>query len=255
MKTLLIGLIVCSYFNVSIAIAKELKFSMLEGSEAQNIALCVVQEAYKSIGITTIFKKYPTSRSFMIANKGYSDGETSRIAAISKKYKNLIMIPIPTIYMKGMAYTKTIEDFTPNGFKSLSPYQVIINHGAQFAKIGVEGLPSVYKVNNYQSAFKMLDVGRGDFVVAPYSNGVGLLRQLNILHINPLNPPLIEIPMYHFLHKKNVSLVPSVQEALMKMEASGRIEKIYDGYLKNLKDKTNTFNFDNKHGAHVPCPK
>lgn len=255
MKTLILGLLVCLYLNLSTATAEELNFATMEGSEALNAAMCVVQEAYNNIGISTKFTKFPIHRSLIYSNDGKFDGESSRVKSILKKYRNLVIIPVPTIYMKGIAFTKTVKNFTPNGFKSLSKYNVVINLGAQFALNGTEGLPRVYKASHYESVFKMLDLERADVAVAPYIVGVGLMRKLDLLHITPLQPPLIEIPMYHFLHKKNKALVPSIQRALKKMEASGRIEQIYNSYLESLMDENLTPNFENMDGPSVPCPK
>jgi polar amino acid transport system substrate-binding protein len=255
MKALILGIVISLQLNISTATAEELKFSMLEGSESQNISMCVVREAYNNIGISTKFIKFPTFRSLVMSNDGEFDGESSRVETITKKYKNLIIIPIPTIYMEGMAFTKTVKGFTPSGFKSLSKYNVVINLGAQFAVEGTEGFPMLQAVSNYTSVFKMLDLGRADFAVAPHSNGVGLIRELGLWHLKPLQPPLLKIPMYHFLHKKNEHLVTSIQGALKKMEASGRIEEIYNSYLASLINKEITPNFKNMDGPSVPCPQ
>jgi len=240
--------------NPTVANIKNLHFAMLEGSEAQNISLCVVQEAYQNIGIATTFSKFPTSRSLHASNGGQFDGELSRIKSISKKFGNLIRIPVPILYMKAIAFNKKVKNFIPNGFSSLSPYRVIINHGAQFARIGTEGLPNVQITNSYTSVFNMLVHLRGDLAVAPFSNGLGLIRQLDLPEIKPLQPPLIEIPLFHFLHKKNEALIPFVQKALKVMQKSGRIQQIYSNYLIDLVDKTIPTNFNSKNGPSVPCP-
>ena len=242
------------YFNQSDASSRDLEFAMLEGSEAQNIALCVIQEAYKNIGITTKFKKFPTSRSMVLSDRGKYDGELSRVQSIQKKYTNLIIIPIPTIQLRGMAFTKNFQDFSPNGFDSLSPFKIVINQGAQFARNGTAALPKVYKANDYKAVFMTLLKDRVDFAVAPYSNSIGLLRQLNITEIEALNPPLIKIPLYHFLHKKNQSLVPSIKAALTEMDTRGRIDKIYYAYLERLRGQEILPNYNNLIGPSVTCP-
>lgn len=254
LKILSITFISFVYFNQSIASSKELEFAMLEDSESQNIALCVIQEAYKNIGITTKFIKFPTLRSMVLSNRGKYDDESSRVKSIQKEFKNLIIIPIPTIQLRGVAFTKNFKDFTPNGFNSLSSYSIIINNGAQFARNGTAALPRVYKANNYKLVFEFLLKDRADFAIAPYSNSVGLFRQLNITEIKALDPPLIKIPMFHFLHKKNQPLVPSIKAALMEMASKGRIDKIYYAYLEKLKEQKILPNFNNLIGPSVPCP-
>lgn len=255
MKYISIGLLFYIKLYIGLVNATELQFSMLDGSEAQNIGLCVVQEVYRKFNITTSFWKLPSSRSISLSNTGKFDGELARIEGISKNYENLIIIPIPTLHLKGMAFSKQHTDFTPNGFKSLSAYTVIINSGAMFAKKGTDGFPHVKQIRSYTSVFDMLNRDRGDFAIAPYSNGLGILRRLNLLNIKIHQPPLIEIPLFHYLHRKNRYLVLPIQMELKKMSDSGRIDDIYTNYLKSLMDKNITPNFSNDEGPSVPCPK
>ena len=84
MKTLILGLLVFLYLNLSTATAEALHFAMWEGSEAQNAAMCVVQEAYNNIGISTKFSKFPAYQSLTYSNDGWFDGESSRVKSILK---------------------------------------------------------------------------------------------------------------------------------------------------------------------------
>lgn len=53
-----------------------------------------------------------------------------------------------------------------------------------------------------------------------------LIKKHNIQGISMLSPPLMQINLFHYLHKKNQSLIPRITVILEKMEKEGQIEKI-----------------------------
>ncbi len=233
--------------------AKSLKFAMLHKSEAQNVSMCILLEAYKNIGIDVVFHAFPTTRSLKLSNSGEYDGETARILAAKKKYPNLIPIDTPVSLLKGIAFTIKKTAFEPDGFQSLAPYNIIVKYAVLFVEKGVQGLPYVQKVSSYEAAFKMLLLGRSDIVVAPYLNGLAELRKLGVDSIIPLDPPVIEIPLHHFLNKKNSAIVPLINAELASMSQSGRLDEISRDYVRSLTDPAVTPSFNNGDAPTVPC--
>ncbi len=61
---LCIGLIAASSFSHALT----LKIAMLAKGETQNIAICVLQQAYKNINIDTSFHGFPATRSLKFSN-------------------------------------------------------------------------------------------------------------------------------------------------------------------------------------------
>jgi hypothetical protein len=249
-----LGLLICCTLISTIASATSLKFSMLEKGETQNIAMCVLQEAYANINIETSFHGYPSTRSLKLSNEGKYDGETARIYSTKNNYSNLIPILTPILLMRGTAFTIKHKDFKPNGFSSLSPFNIIINKAVLFVENGTKDLPNVDKANSFTAPFKMLQAGRGDIVVTAYLTGLAILRQLKATLIVPLDPPVARVPLYHFLHKKNIALLPKISTELIKMNATGRVTEIYDQYTRTLSDPNTEPNFDNGDPPSIPCP-
>lgn len=227
---------------------------MLEKGETQNIALCVLQEAYSNIGIETSFHGYPSTRSLKLSNEGKYDGETARVYSAKNNYSNLIPVLTPILLMRGTAFTIEYKDFKPEGFASLAPFNIIINKSVIFVENGTKDLPNVDKANSFTAPFKMLQAGRGDIVVTAYLSGLAILRQIKATSIVPLDPPIVRIPLYHFLHKKNVAILPKISTELIKMNATGRVAEIYDQYTLALSDPDTKPAFDNGDPPSVPCP-
>ena len=54
-----------------------------------------IQSAYRKLGFSTKLVNYPWRRSLVMANEGQIDAELARIPGLSKRYPNLIMVPVP----------------------------------------------------------------------------------------------------------------------------------------------------------------
>ncbi len=236
------------------ASAQQLKFAMLQKGESQNISMCVLHEAYRNIGITVTFNAFPTTRSLKLSNSGVYDGETARVLAAQKKYTNLRPITIPTLHMRGTAFTIKHTDFSPDGFASLAPFRVIIPKTVIFFERRTKDLPDVIKGTDFHAPFKMLSIGRGDIVASTYLAGVVSMRQLNLKNVVALKPSIMEIPLHHFLNKKHQKLIPIITAEMQKMQSNGRIEQIYQQYIANLTDPNNEPDFNNGDPPSVPCP-
>ena len=234
--------------------AQQLKFAMLQQGESQNISMCVLLEAYRNIGISVLFNAFPTTRSLKLSNSGVYDGETARVLAAQKKYTNLHPITIPTLYMRGTAFTIKHTEFKPSGFESLAPFRVIIPKTVIFFERRTKDLPDVIKGTDFHAPFKMLAMGRGDVVASTYLAGVVSMRELRLKNVVALKPPIMEIPLHHFLNKKHQKLIPIITAEMLKMQRSGRIEQIYQQYVTNLTDPNIEPDFNNGDPPSVPCP-
>ena len=184
----------------------------------------VVSEAYKRLGIQVQIKKFPSERSLTTANNGEVDGEVSRIKGIEENYSNLIMVPVANNRIEGVVFTKDIT-FSITGWDSLKPYTIGIKRGTKFAEIGTQGLTVESVATNWQ-LFLKLDAGRNDGIVTARVAGFVALKQLRLQGIRVLEPPLVTIELYHYVHKKHAALIQDITKRLQEMEAAGRIQEI-----------------------------
>jgi len=74
--------------------------------------------------------------------------------------------------------------------------------------------------------FRILDAGRADVAISTRLEGLLTIKKLNLSGITVLEPLLEEIPLYHYLHKKHVLLVPKLAAILKRMEQEGQIKEI-----------------------------
>lgn len=49
-----------------------------------------------------------------------------------------------------------------------------------------------------------------------------------------LTPPLVETNLYHYLHKKNKPLVPTLSDSLQEMQRDGEINREREWFIKAL---------------------
>lgn len=196
------------------------------------IAAKVVQEAYQRIGIQIQTKTFPAERALFKSNNGDVDGEVCRIQGIESTYPNLMMVPVVVNMFEGVVFTKDIT-FPVTGWDSLKPYKIGIRIGTKFAEQGTKGM-SVESVSDNEQLFLKLDAGRTDVVVASRLEGLEQLTQLQLKGITVLEPPLVTVNLYHYLHKKHAALIPAITKTLQEMEAEGQIQAIREQAIEEL---------------------
>lgn len=185
----------------------------------------ILKKAYAELGVDFTFWHLPNKRCIVMANKGETDGEFERIAGLEKKYPNLVMVSVPIGYVDIMVYTKKIE-FTVEGWHSLKPYSIGIERGFILAKENTRGM-DVEEVGTIEQAFSMLDLGRNDIVVSSWSSLYDL-KKLNLSGIRILMPPIDQLVLYHYLHKRHKLLAAELEAVLLRMEKEGELKEIQD---------------------------
>lgn len=231
-KTLLLCLITLSH-DVSFADDNSLQFSGIKGSENSLISMKVLTKAYNRLGIKIKYLPLPGERSLRTSNSGKVDGEVFRIANVSKRYTNLIQIPTSINTLPAIAFSKN-KNISIDGWHSLRPYKIGIQVGIKFAERGTKKLNPVV-VDSNEQLFRMLNSGRIDIAIASQVNGLKTLKLLKYKNIHALTPVIAEYPLYHYLHKKHASLVPRLNDVLIKMRSSNESQEIRAEYLEQLR--------------------
>jgi ABC-type amino acid transport substrate-binding protein len=93
---------------------------------------------------------------------------------------------------------------------------------------------NTYAVVTDKQMWKMIQLGRADITTAGRINGLYTLKKLGIEGIYPLDPPLNQWPLYHFLHKKHKKLVPKIDQVLKKWAESGELKRLRAQAIENL---------------------
>lgn len=204
---------------------EKLIFSSIEGSINSIVAERILKRAYSQMGIKIEIYPMPGERALFSSNNGQVDGELFRIKDIHKKYNNLIMIPVPINYLIGRAFTKNFKKFLINGPNSFKGYKVGIHRGTKFAENYTKNISRSFVNKNIQ-LFKKLKFNRIDFAIVAELNGIKEMAKLGHKDIVALDPPVVKKKLYHYLHKRNSSLVPKLTSILKALKKEGIFEEI-----------------------------
>jgi len=201
------------------------------------IAADFIVEAYKRIGYDVEFINLPNRRSLMQANDGACDGETIRIGGLEKTYKNLIPVPVAVTQLQGVAFMKHHNDtHLPeiNTWQDMRGLQVYIIRGEIYAERGTADL-NAGAVGTYKQLFTMLEQDRTDIGIGIHHVGlIELARNFPNSSIHTHGAPLLNAPMYHYIHRKNRRLLKDLTQVLNDMAASGELEVINAKALNRL---------------------
>ena len=126
------------------------------------------------------------------------------------------------------------KNFKLNGWESLRPYKIGIIRGHLYAVNGTKGM-DVTIVKSNDLLFKMLDKGRVDMVIAQIPDALHAISELKLQGIEGVDPIIKSMQLYHYLHKKNIDLLPEIEAAIDDMASKGRIAAIEDAYISKLK--------------------
>jgi polar amino acid transport system substrate-binding protein len=191
----------------------------------------VLKEAYARLGIDFEFRELPEVRAMVTANEGGTDGEFERFAGLEQTYPNLVMIPVPIGSVDIVVYTKE-TDFAVEGWHSLAPYTIGIVRGFKLIEANTEGM-HVEAVTTVEQAFLKLNAGRSDVVVESRSAQC-MLKDFNVSGIRVLEPPLDQLVLYHYLHRRHTALAAKLEAVLTRMEQEGELKALQEQAMQDF---------------------
>lgn len=204
--------------------AQKLLISISEGVDA-DFQMKVITEAYWRIGITVEFRWFPSERAIFMANSGVVDGEFLRKTGIKRNYPNLIRIPVALKTDDVVVVTKD-KKFKVEGWKSLLPYRVGYVRGLKMVENNLADGTQTEAVGTMEQAYGKLAAGRTDVVIDGREQAYRHFRTLGLNDLVVLEPPLLTIQLFHYLHVKNRHLVQPLTASLQQMEREGLIQPV-----------------------------
>lgn len=216
-------------FASPVLAAEPLKFSALEDSGPQEVAKLVLREAYVRLDLSVEFITLPGERALTESNAGRVDGELARVSGLEKKYPNLVRVPVAVSQLDGVVFSRK-HDFPIEGWHSLKGYNIGAFTGSKFVENNTVGMDVVY-VPGVKNLFSMLGRDRLDVIVIPYLSGLRYIKKHTLTGFRKLKPALTTLNLYHYLHIKNLPLLPRLTAVLKKMEKEKRIKAIRDEYV------------------------
>jgi ABC-type amino acid transport substrate-binding protein len=203
------------------------RLSRLENVPDQYLGGALLAAIYKRLGIELEFVDLPAKRSLIESSEGRTDGEVQRILAVQEQYPTLIAVQPSFTSIEPAAFVRSGVRLQLDGWKSLAPHTIGIVRGVGSSEKGTAGMRAVEAVTTMENLMQSLDAGRFEVAVNDRFSGLLVIHRLGLQgRVQPLDPPLEHIPLYHFLHERRRDLVPRVGEVIRDMRASGELERV-----------------------------
>jgi ABC-type amino acid transport substrate-binding protein len=204
-----------------------LRIARLENVPDQFLGGELLTAIYKRMGMAVEFIDMPAKRSLIESSAGRVDGEVQRILAVQDQYPTLVAVQPSFNSIEPAAFVRSGMSVRVDGWQSLASHSIGIVRGVGSSERGTQGMPTVEPVTTMENLMHSLQAGRFDVAVNDRFSGLLVIRKLGLEgKVQPVDPPLERIPLYHFLHERHRELVPKVGQVIRSMQASGELDKL-----------------------------
>jgi polar amino acid transport system substrate-binding protein len=198
-------------------------FASIELLIEQEVGRLVLPQIYKNIGIDITITPLPAPRAQLLANTGKSDGEIMRIWTYGEENNQMIRVPTPYYYLETMPFSLATRQLDIHDKDDLKQYKLAKIRGVKHTNNITKGLAHVYKVNNTENMFKILQKGIVDVALTNTLDGKLMLKRLGYHNIIPAVKPLAVLPLYHYVHLKHKKLVPLINQEILRLQKNGEL--------------------------------
>ena len=193
----------------------------------------IAKEMFKRAGVDIVLNYLSSERVLVNVNQGIDDGLLSRVGGMARVYPNLLQFEESVIKADYIAFSRR-KDIRIDGWDSLKPFHVGIINGWKLLERNISGTQSLIKVKNSKQLFAVLDKGRVDLIIFSRYSGLQIVKDLGLIGIRVLEPPLATRDRYFYLNKKHKSLAVRASAALREMKADGTYNQIFDKVIKPI---------------------
>jgi len=209
-------------------------FASIEYLIEQEVGRIVLPQIYKNIGIDITVTPLPAQRAQLVASTGEKDGEIMRIWTYGIENNQMIRVPTPYYYLETMPFTLKGRHLDIRDKDDLKKYKLAKVRGVKHTNNITKGINDVYEMNSTENMFKLLQKRMVDVVLTNTFDGVLTLERLGYENITPRNKPLAVLPLYHYIYKKHVALMPLINQEILRLQASGELKKLIELAEQNV---------------------
>jgi polar amino acid transport system substrate-binding protein len=181
-------------------------------SGSSQFARAILSAAYQRIGQAVAFQELPLRRSLAMSSGGEIDGETMRIEGLEAQYPTLLAVRHPLQYAEVRAYAAKAAALNIRSLQDLQNLRVTYIRGVLVLDRALQKHPHIVLAASQTEMARLLGKGIVDVIVtfasagvAPHDFGDAVVRLPAVLE---------RIPLFHYLHIRNRSLVPKLEAAL-----------------------------------------
>lgn len=211
--------------------AETVSLTTFENNPFSQVSSRIITEAYRRAGYDVNILYLPGRRAIQTASSGKVDGEVSRIYEIGALYPDLIRVEVPYMRLRGMAFG--IKKHIHIQQKSdLWGYRLGSLRGAVFSDMLTEGMDVTF-INSPGQLLKLLVRDRLDIIVTnEIETMVAIAEEYPDAGIVALGPPLVDVPIYHYIHKSKAGRVDEISRILKTMVETGKTRDIKEAYFR-----------------------
>ena len=210
---------------------EKLVISAIEGGRIlTRISKAIIEKTYASAGLQPVFVDYPGKRAVVSANNGVTDGELIRSWRAGLLYENLVRVEIPVVTDEMAAYSIDVKGPIASP-EALMGFTIGFRRGSTIPTKITEDMTRI-QFDSLEQDIKLLESKRIDIMLyfrIPAT--VAIRKNYSQSKIRKFSESFIEVPLYHYLHKRNRHLAPKIQKALRRLVSSGERDKIIEGFL------------------------
>lgn len=186
-------------------------------------------QAYAALGYSVVFRDLPAERALIESDSGRMDGETARITGMDLEYPHLRRVDVVLLYNSNAAFVYGAKTALPDSLKQLSQLRSVgILGGRKVPEQATQGWGNVLRLNSYESAIRMLVMGRIDaFLGRDEDMHYALEREGFNIRDFP-SREMVRAPLFHYLHQKHQSLIPALTQELLRIK--GKHESVIDAF-------------------------
>lgn len=181
----------------------------------------IIRKLYDSCGLAIKYLDAPAARAVLIAEKGQSDGELARIATAVKESAPLLPLTTPIQNARLVPVSLNGEAGDPK--MSLQGKRIGFLNGYRMTAPVLVGNTTQLATSNTFQLIDLLERGRIDVALTLEWDALAAKRKNPSLSIGE---PLLEAPIYHWVHESREDDIPCLSGALESMKASGEIDRI-----------------------------
>lgn len=221
-----VAVMLCLLLFSQLTQAKQFQIATFDQESVQiDVAFKVLRKVYQRLGHDIALVRFPGLRSLIETNSGETDGELIRINALETQYTNLIRIPTPISNMSLMAFSRK-ENPPVVGLAGLIDKRVGIVRGVEITDRLTQNQDRQI-VNSIDSLFQILLSGQVDVVIFPKLDSLFYLNALNLADKVVMSQhPLMEVKLFHYLHKSQAKIAKQLTALLQQMESYGELDAL-----------------------------
>lgn len=216
----------CLLSLLSSVVGAEIRISTLDSHMPRIQASAMVMgRIYRQLQVDWRLLRIPTEDALQGANSGVVDGELIRIKGVENSLNRLQRIPYPIARIKLIAFTAQNDDFVVTNLADLSGLSIAVIRGVALTDNLTKGQERHY-ADTVEGLFRLMDTGQTDIALTFQLDSEKYLQSVGKALDFHASTPLMEVEMFHYLHKRNADLIERVSRHMQRLHESGELERM-----------------------------